>query len=240
MKRDKQTGVDAPGKERERANPTGGFQLIAPLPEPVVVNHLDVPPPHEKPRRIHPRRVLRRVAEGRERAFHSLTAPVVFHPARSLAAAIRAATDDVTLVRNTALTQPGQQQLASSVNEPSVSVNGQVVMYTGNWYAARSTDGGRSFQFIDPFTSFPDPPNLSFCCDQVVNYIASIDTFVWLLQYGVNSGPEVDNIQRLALAKTADVEAGRWRLFDITSKALAPPVSSWTFPISPSEPIRSM
>jgi hypothetical protein len=164
--------------------------------------------------------VLRRVKEGKERAFHSTTGSVVFHPARSLAAAVRAATDDLALVTNTPLTQPGQQRLASSVGEPSVSINGQVVMFTGNWYTARSVDAGQTFQFIDPFTSFPNPPNLSFCCDQVVNYIPSIDTFVWLLQYGTNSDPQIDNIQRLAFAASADVQAGRWRLFDITTDSL--------------------
>ena len=102
---------------------------------------------------------------------------------------MRAATDDLAIVRNTPLVQPGQQKLAANVDEPSAAINGDVVVYTGNWYAARSVDGGQTFDFIDPFTSFPDPPNLGFCCDQVVNYIPSIDTFVWLLQYGPKSGP---------------------------------------------------
>jgi hypothetical protein len=154
---------------------------------------------------------------------------VVFHPLRALAA-IRAATDDLTVVTNTALVQPGQQQLASSVGEPSMSINGQVVLYTGNWYAARSIDGGQTFQYIDPFSAFPNPPNLGFCCDQVVNYIASIDTFVWLLQYGPQAGPDADNLQRLAFAKSADVQAGRWRLFDITTQTLGVPGQFLDFP----------
>ena len=62
-----------------------------------------------------------------------------------------------------------------------------------------------------------DPEGVAFCCDQVVNYMPTIDTFVWLLQYGPRTG---DNIQRLAFAKTADVQAGRWRTFDITIQAL--------------------
>ena len=51
----------------------------------------------------------------------------------------------------------------------------------------------------------------------MVHYISKIDTFVWLLQYGPDSG---DNIQRLAFAKTSDVLAGKWRLFDITTNSL--------------------
>jgi hypothetical protein len=138
--------------------------------------------------------------------------------------------DNLSLVTNTELNGPGQQQLAANVDEPSVSANAQVVFYTGNWYAARSADGGRTFEYIDPFHAFPDPPNLSFCCDQVVNYIPDIDTFVWLLQYGPRQGPDANNIQRLAFAKTADVVAGKWRLFDITTKTLGVPGQFLDFP----------
>jgi len=207
-----------PSTPIKRAMPVAEFNLAAPSAKPVTVKHLSVPPPHVQRERIHPRRVLPRVREGKERQFHSVTRSVSFH-LQAAVAGLRAATDDLTLVTNTELTQPAQQQLASSVGEPSCAAanQGQVVMYTGNWYAARSADGGQTFQFIDPFTAFPDPPNLGYCCDQVVNYIPSIDTFVWLLQYGPDTG---DNIQRLAFAKSADVVAGRWRLFDITTASL--------------------
>jgi len=207
---------------REKVSEPAGtlFRLIAPAAKAIRVKHLKAPPRHAARERIHPRRFLPRVKEGKEREFHSVTREVSHHLQRAFGPGVRAATDDLTLVTNTELAQPGQQQLASSVDEPSVAVNGQVLMYTGNWYAARSKDGGQTFQYIDPFTAFPDPPNLGYCCDQVVNYIASIDTFVWLLQYGPKSGPQADNIQRLAFAKTADVIAGRWRLFDITTLSL--------------------
>src|SRR5712692_9974664 len=195
-------------------------RLPAPVAKAIQVKHLDSPPRYQRRESIHPRRILPRVREGKEREFHSATPPLAFNRPLARATVVRAATDDLTLVTNTELTGPGQQQLASNVDEPSVAVKDQVVLYTGNWYAARSADGGQTFQYIDPFTAFPDPPNLGYCCDQVANYIASIDTFVWLLQYGPKTGPEADNIQRLAFAKTADVVAGRWRLFDITTQSL--------------------
>jgi hypothetical protein len=215
----KDTGAKAGAKGAK------AFRLLAASKKPIQVKHLDTPLKYVRRDRIHPRRVLPRVKEGRKREFPSLTREVAYHlqwAAPGLG--LRATTDDLTLVINTELAQPGQKQLASSVDEPSVAAaknnNGDVVMYTGNWYAARSADGGQTFQYIDPFTSFPDPTNLSFCCDQVVNYIPSIDTFVWLLQYGPKTGPQADNIQRLAFAKTADVVAGRWSLFDITTDSL--------------------
>ncbi len=138
------------------------FKLKAVAAKPMEVPHHDAPPPHVRRDRIHPRRVLPRVREGKERAFHSATREISYHLQRSLPSVIRAATDDLALVTNTELVQPGQQQLASSVGEPSVSANGQVVIYTGNWYAARSADGGHTFQYIDPFTAFPDPDNLGY------------------------------------------------------------------------------
>jgi hypothetical protein len=126
---------------------------------------------------------------------------------------------DLMLVTNTNLTSPGKQQVASHVGVPSVAVNGNVVFFTGNWYAALSTDGGKDFGYVDPFLMAQpsDPPESRFCCNQVVNYIESIDTFVWLLQYGPDSG---DNIHRLAFAKTGEVPRGQWRVFDITARSL--------------------
>jgi hypothetical protein len=195
-------------------------RLAAAAPHPVQVKHLALPPKYVKPKRIHPRRVLPFIREGAERGFHSTTMQASFRRPLHPAVAALAETDEVVVITNTELTSPGQQQTASNVDEPSTAANDQVVFYTGNWYAARSTDGGRTFQFIDPANAFKasDPANSSFCCDQVVHYIPKIDTFVWLLQYG--NAEQSDNIQRLAFAKTADVIQGRWRLFDITTDML--------------------
>jgi hypothetical protein len=218
------------GKPAGRQKPLAGVRLKSASPKPIQVNHLEVPSRYPKRERIHPRRILPRIKEGKEREFHSTTPELRRHFQGAVPPGVRAESNDLALVTNTELTQPGRQQLASSVDEPSVASNDQVVMYTGNWYAARSADAGRTFQFIDPFTAFPDPPNLGYCCDQVVNYMPSIDTFVWLLQYGPKNGLQADNIQRLAFAKTADVVAGRWRLFDITTDVLGVPGQFLDFP----------
>jgi hypothetical protein len=192
---------------------------------PITVKHLDAPPTIPRPKKIHPRHLLPLVREGEERNIHSVSRETALLP-RVLAPL--AATDEITLAKNTELTAPAKQRTASNVGEPSVAINGDVVFFTGNWYAAVSSDGGTTFKFIDPGTQFPNPsPNVQFCCDQIVHYISKIDTFVWLLQYGPEAG---DNIQRLAFAKTADVVKGKWRLFDITTKSLKVPGAFMDFP----------
>jgi hypothetical protein len=186
--------------------------------------------------KIHTRRHIPQIALGEQISDAIPTPKLALAPARSLAResesasarATRAATDDVTLVQNIQLDDVATADTASHVGEPSCASNGKVVFYTGNWYAAVSLDGGTSFQFVNPATAFPDPPGMSFCCDQVVHYIKKIDTFVWLLQYSEN--PAGENIQRLALATTAELKQGQWRLFDISSQGLGLPGIFLDFP----------
>lgn len=193
-----------------------GIRLHTATRQPIKVEYLTKPPTFVKPKKIHSRHLLPLVREGLERQFHSQSSELLLHSFAM--AAPMAATDELAVVTSTELSKAAQQQTASSVGEPSVAINGNVVFFTGNWYAAVSSDMGKTFKFIDPSKSFPDPsPTSQFCCDQVVHYISKIDTFVWLLQYGPEAG---DNIQRLAFAKTADVVKGKWRLFDITTKSL--------------------
>lgn len=136
-----------------------------------------------------------------------------------------ALTDTITLVKNVQLNDVATADTASHVCEPSAAINGKVVFYTGNWFAAVSTDGGTTFKYIDPYTTFPNPPGMAFCCDQVVQYVESIDTFVWLLQYTKDSSGK--NVQRIAYATTANVKTGSWRFFDITPASLGLAAGLW-------------
>jgi hypothetical protein len=134
-------------------------------------------------------------------------------------------TDSITLVKNVQLNDVATSDTASHVCEPSAAINGSVVFYTGNWFAAMSINGGATFKFVDPFTTFPNPGGMRFCCDQVVHYIKSIDTFIWLLQYSRDTTGK--NIQRIAYATTARVKTGTWRFFDITPASLGLSPGVW-------------
>ncbi len=138
------------------------------------------------------------------------------------------APDDLLIAQQTELDSAADNGAASQVCEPSVAANEDIVIYTGNWFAAVSLDAGRTFQYIDPATAFPEPPGMSFCCDQSAHYIPQIDTFVWLLQYMVDSTGK--NIQRLAFATTEDVRQGDWWTMDIASGNLGMPDLFLDFP----------
>jgi hypothetical protein len=216
------------GQSPRRGAKAGAEKLHVASARPVDVKHFDVAHKFVKPKRIHPRRLLPLITEGAEREFHSQSLPMMSFQ-QPAAASADPRDGELALAVNTELTSPALQQTASNVDEPSTAANGQVVLYTGNWYAAVSTDAGQTFKYLDPANAFKDhdPPGSSFCCDQIAQYIAKIDTFVWLLQYGPQSG---DNIQRLAFATTAQVQQQKWRLFDITTQFLGTPGAFLDFP----------
>ncbi|TMH57174.1 MAG: hypothetical protein E6H53_13455 [Betaproteobacteria bacterium] len=83
--------------------------------------------------------------------------------------------------------------------EPSGATTAEGVIWaTANWSAAWSTDGGSTFHPVDPHTVFP-LTTIDFCCDQIVQYVPSIDRFVWLLQGNLLPG------YHLAVASPADI-----------------------------------
>jgi hypothetical protein len=83
----------------------------------------------------------------------------------------------------TIFTNAGLGLSGNTINEPSGAVGGGVVFMTVNSFAAYSTNNGGSFTKLDPTTIFPNTLG-GFCCDQVVEYSASIDRFIWVMQYG--------------------------------------------------------
>lgn len=119
----------------------------------------------------------------------------------------------------------------NSVNEPSgaasgLAANGGVVFATFNSSAAFSTNDGQSWTSLDPTTIFPQTTGGGFCCDQVVQFIPSIDSFVWVLQYcgmtcGNATGP---NLERVVACRPADMRIGSLvpcrTTFDITPALL--------------------
>jgi hypothetical protein len=117
----------------------------------------------------------------------------------------------------------------SDIDEPSVSNNGSAVFYTGNWYAAQSSDSGGTWTYIDPGAAFPTADG-GFCCDQVTIYDPVNNITIWELLYApVQTGPTAGtNRVRLAVAYgQAGLNAGVWHTFDITTGNVGAPTGSW-------------
>lgn len=77
----------------------------------------------------------------------------------------------------------------SAINEPAHAQLGKYVFYTGNWYAAKSTNAGSSFTYTSPYSDFPD-----FCCDQDVIHNAPRNVIIWYRQ-GVADGKGTNRIK---------------------------------------------
>lgn len=132
---------------------------------------------------------------------------------------VAATTDNIAFSRNVALGSAGHNNFGSSTGEPSVATSGNTVFYSGNWYCSLSTNGGASFQYIDPFTFFGGSPSgLDFCCDQVVHYAPQVDLFFWLLQYSEDANN--NNAYRIAYGTTQQISNNEWRIIDLGSANL--------------------
>ncbi len=93
-----------------------------------------------------------------------------------------------------------------------------VVLLSGNFYVDYSLDNGNTFTTLDPTTVFPNNLVGGFCCDQVIQYVPSIDRFIWLMQYRQDATGA--NAYRLASASPQDIINSRctaWTYWDLSS-----------------------
>jgi hypothetical protein len=115
--------------------------------------------------------------------------------------------------------------------ETSEADGGGVVVYTGNWFAAwgNAANGTASWHTMNiqsPVGGVPGnaPAGMTFCCDQVVEYVPQADLFVWVLQYLNNSDTGSQffpNAIRIAVASPQQIDAAgdnqtEWAYTDIT------------------------
>jgi len=131
-----------------------------------------------------------------------------------------------------------------STTDVSGASNRNVVFLSYNWAAELSTDSGQTYTVLNPTTIFPSGPvndaagnNISngFCCDQVIQYVPSIDRFIWFMQFCGNGAGclQGSNIIRIASASTSDViNSGgtAWTYWDITSTQVGATTGALDFP----------
>lgn len=104
----------------------------------------------------------------------------------------------------------------STVAEPSASQSGKYVWYTHNWYAARSTNGGKTYTYVSPYADFA-----AFCCDQDTIYDKHRDTYLWYRQ-GVYQGATGQNQFKLSVSTN---HANSWCTYTIQPSGVN---STWT------------
>ncbi len=113
----------------------------------------------------------------------------------------------VTILDNRRLDDQATGTQTATVGEPTVASSGQRILVTGNWFASRSSDGGQSWVFLDPFTEFPDDDG-DFCCDQIAYYSSRHRIWIWFLQYAQFG---TSNIVRIAVSRTGARGTWSWR-----------------------------
>lgn len=149
-------------------------------------------------------------------------ADVVDSPQKATPNGPQAATDFVYATVRDVPTSAAIQR--SSVGEPGVGNMGNTILYTGNWYAARSSDGGATFTYVSPSTTFPRI-NGGFCCDQLANYAPAQDMMLWGLQY-IKDG----NSGTLRLARavgSTSVINNQWRYYDFNPQKFGFAAGTW-------------
>jgi hypothetical protein len=132
--------------------------------------------------------------------------------------------EDLVIIQNEVLGTSATNGITSHVLEPTVASRGQQILYTANWFAAFSNDGGSNFSYVNPSTTFPSPSGQSFCCDQIAIYDAVHDLMIWYLQY-LEDGS--GNTGRIAVAHGADIQAQQWRFYDFTPQGVGGWNNQW-------------
>lgn len=99
----------------------------------------------------------------------------------------------VQVYRNSIVKPSGAS--TSNVGEPSAVklLGGTSILHTGNWYAARSTNNGSSWSYVNPYTRLPSIDG-GFCCDQVCTD-HRLGFSAWLLQYSYSSSTQKGSIR---------------------------------------------
>jgi hypothetical protein len=108
--------------------------------------------------------------------------------------------------------------------EPSAASSAAVVFYTANYTAGYSTDGGNTFSRVSPY-ALAQSQGLSFCCDQVVQYIPQIDRFAWILQTKPDGNNE--NSYLLAVASPQSIINNpdkAWKVYNLSAAGF------WKYP----------
>ncbi len=120
------------------------------------------------------------------------------------------------ILKDIPLDQVATGAQTGTICEPALGASGKRILVVGNWFASRSTNGGKSWLFIDPYTELPDT-GAGVCCDQLVHYSRTWRLWIWLLQFRKSRD---GNIVRVAVSSTG--APGSWTWWDTAPTDVEP------------------
>jgi hypothetical protein len=142
------------------------------------------------------------------------------------APAVPSAPGDFLLYRNAYMGATIKSNTSGATGEPTVGNSGPLVFATGNWWTALSQNGGQTFSYINPTTTFTASYG-GFCCDQKTIYDRSRDIIIWYLQYSASGAVGAgQNIFRIAVASPSNAAQGIWWYYDFVSAVN----TEWDYP----------
>ena len=116
----------------------------------------------------------------------------------------------------------------SPIAEASSAKAGNSILVTFNWGAAFSTDGGKTFARLDPFSLFGQPEEGNgFCCDQLALYVPHHDLMVWLMQGDADTEGKKGNTIRIMVAHGDDIAKRNFHFYDFTPTNVGHPTGEW-------------
>ncbi len=111
-----------------------------------------------------------------------------------------------------------ENQSVGNVAEPSVAVAQMKKLFmTTNWSAAKSSDHGRNWTYINPYTYFSPPSGFQFCCDQEVVFDPTYNFFIWSMLYTTEDGK--GGVIRLACSRNLN----SWWYWDFANSTTSLP-----------------
>jgi hypothetical protein len=134
-------------------------------------------------------------------------------------------TGTITVLRDTDI--KAELDIHSGVpTEPCAAKNGDDVLFTDNFHAILSTDGGATFGTVNPSQFLPK--NAGLLGDQSVLYDPAHDVFVWSILYQAKGIP--GGVAVAVAHGQADFEAGRFMVHYLSPKALHLGRGAFDFP----------
>ncbi len=116
------------------------------------------------------------------------------------------ANGDFSIFRKRSIWSTQAANSRSNVSEVSVAGSGKYMFATGNWWAAKSTNGGKNWTYVNPYSGMS-----RFCCDQIVMYDKARNLLLWLRMSRFVSGES--NLYKILASTNGGASWTAWNFY---------------------------